>query len=260
MSNELPQKNPSFLKTDIGRIAYEYVTGDESYPTVVFLHGLHSDMYGTKIVEMIPHLKALNIPYLRLEYFGHGDSDGEFEFFTISKAVESAQSVIKHLGLKNIVCSGASTGGWVTLLLAKNLPEVKGILTIAAAPDFTEDLYWAPLPKEEQQDWQEKGVRIEDGFEEGQTFRIGFELIEDGRKNFLIRNDEIESIHTPARILHGMSDDVVPYETSQLIAERIGSADVQLHLIKEADHRFSDEMSLDTYKFHLLGLLNQLKA
>ncbi len=259
MSNEIPEKNPSFLKTDIGNIAYEYVKGDDAYPTIVFLHGLHSDMYGTKIVEMIPHLKAKNISYLRLEYFGHGDSEGDFEFFTISKAVHSAKEVIKHLGLKRILCSGASTGGWVTLLLAKDLPEVKGMVTVAAAPDFTEDLYWAPLPESEKQDWQEKGVRIEPGFEEGQTFRIGFDFVKDGRENFLIRNDEIENIYTPARILHGMSDDVVPFETSQAIAERIGSADCELHLVKEAYHRFSDERALEILSFHLLKMAEQLK-
>lgn len=260
MSNEIPEKNPSYLETPMGKIAYEYVAGDDSYPTVVFLHGLHSDMYGTKIVETIPHLEANNIPYLRLEYFGHGDSEGDFEFFTISKAVESAKSVIEHLGLTRIVCSGASTGGWVTLLLAKLMPEVKGIVTVAAAPDFTEDLYWAPLSDEAKEDWQKTGILIEPGFEEGQTFRIGFDLVEDGRKNFLIRNDEIEKIYTPARILHGMSDDVVPYETSQAIAERIGSTDCELHLVKEADHRFSDERAMEILTFHLLKLIEQLKV
>ena len=67
--------------------------------------------------------------------------------------------------------------------------------------------------------------------------------IDDAKENLLLTSPI--KLDCPVRILHGMNDDVVPYGVSINVAEQLTSKDVHIHLVKNADHRFSNDDNLD---------------
>ncbi|MEP1942955.1 MAG: alpha/beta hydrolase, partial [Sulfitobacter sp.] len=134
---------PSFLDTAQGRrIAYHLTAGEG--PCVVFLGGLKSDMEGTKAVHLEDWARATGRAFLRFDYSGHGESSGTFEEGCIGDWHADTLAAVDGLTEGAIVPVGSSMGGWQSLLLARARPErLAGLVTIAAAPDFTEDGWWA---------------------------------------------------------------------------------------------------------------------
>ncbi|MBI1364258.1 MAG: alpha/beta fold hydrolase [Proteobacteria bacterium] len=237
--------SPKMLQSETlrTRIAYDYVPGNSQKPVLMFLHGLHSGMESSKCIHGMALAARLGLGAVRFDYPCHGASDGEFVDFTIGQALQAAKDVVAHID-RPVVVVGSSTGAWVALLLAHALPDkVRGIVTVANACDFTERLYWDPLSDEEKQDWQTSGVRVEPA-DEGEIWQIGYTLVDEGRRHMLLEGDKLAAVTCPARLLHGMADDVVPWHFSTDVAEKLGGADVKVELVKDADHRFKREGDL----------------
>ena len=75
----------------------------------------------------------------------------------------------------------------------------------------------------------------------GYTYRLS--LFEDGKQHLVMRRSI--PLDCPVRLLHGMNDVSVPWQTSLTLAERLASRDVVLTLIKDGDHRLSRETDLE---------------
>ncbi|MBL8643222.1 MAG: alpha/beta hydrolase [Rhodospirillaceae bacterium] len=222
-------------------IAYDAVPG--AAPTIVFLHGLKSDRGGTKADALVAHCAAKGYGFVRFDMFGHGQSSGAFEDGTITRWVDDALAVIDRLTQGPLVLIGSSMGGWVGLKAAMARSErLAGFIGIAAAPDFTEDLMWAELSD------AQKDALMREGFIElpseydPEPYRINRALIEDGRKNLVLR-DAIP-IHCPVRLLHGQQDTSVPWQIALSLAETLEAPDVQTILVKDGDHRLSRPQDL----------------
>jgi pimeloyl-ACP methyl ester carboxylesterase len=126
------------------RIAYRRTEGRG--PGVVFLGGFRSDMTGTKAQFLEAWARARGQAYLRFDYTGHGASSGRFEDGAVGDWTRDAGDAVSRLTEGPQVLVGSSMGGWIALLLASRLPgRIAGIVTVAAAPDFTEDSIWAGL-------------------------------------------------------------------------------------------------------------------
>ncbi len=206
-------------------------------PTVVFLPGFASDMAGAKAEAVADWAAGCGQAMLRLDYSGHGESDGAFADGTVGSWAADALAVIDRLTEGPLLLVGSSMGGWVALLTALARPErVAGLVGIAAAPDFTEDLMWdAAMPAE-------RAALLADGYvdvpsEYGPPQRITRALIEDGRGNLLLRADI--PVRCPVRLLHGQRDPDVPWERALRLAERLEATDVRVTLLKDGDHRLS---------------------
>jgi pimeloyl-ACP methyl ester carboxylesterase len=143
-------------------------------------------------------------------------------------------------------------GGWLALLTALALPgRVAGLLGLAAAPDFTEDLMWEAMPPFERQRLMAEGViRVRSDYGELVLTRA---LIEEGREHLLLRGPI--ALSCPVRLIHGQQDASVPWETALKLAGRLESADVQVILVKDGDHRLSRRPDLDLMCRTLGGLL-----
>jgi pimeloyl-ACP methyl ester carboxylesterase len=242
MSNN---SSPIFLQSETlrMRIAYDVLPGKAGSPVLLALHGLHSDRASSKCEATMALAVQLGIGALRLDYPGHGQSSGQFEAFTIGQAVQAAAEVAQMTG-RPIIPVGSSTGAWVALLLALRLPQqVRGIVTVANACDFTERLFWEPLSAADKKAWEQTGLRTEPA-DEGETWRIGFDLIREGRDHLLLGTGKLARITCPVRLLHGMADDVVPWTFSTDVAAELGSNDVQVTLIKDGDHRLKREADI----------------
>ena len=218
------------------RIAYNQLDG--MGPGVVFLGGFRSDMQGTKAMFLEEWARVQGLPFLRFDYSGHGESAGSFEAGCIGEWLADAAVAIEALTQGPQVLVGSSMGGWISLLLARSLPErVAGLVTVAAAPDFTERGFWAGFSDLERAKLMREG-RILRPSDYGDAYVITRKLIEDGR-NHLLLEAPLE-LPFPVRMLQGTADTDVPVAwATDLIAHASGE-DMRLTLVKGADHRFSD--------------------
>ncbi|MBU2983208.1 alpha/beta hydrolase [Lentibacter algarum] len=229
------------LKTPVGReLAYHYSKG--SGPCVVFLGGLKSDMQGTKAVVLEDWAKAEGRAFLRFDYSGHGESSGRFEEGCIGDWHEDTLAVIDALTEGPLVVVGSSMGGWQALLLARARAErIAGLVTIAAAPDFTEDGYWASFTDAQKAALESIGhVELPSDYME--PYVITKRMIEDGREHLVLRSEL--PLPFPVRFLQGTDDSAVSVATAVRLLEHAEGPDMQLRLVKDADHRFSDERCL----------------
>ncbi len=230
-------QDPSFFMTPQGRrLAYHKTPG--SGPCIVFLGGLKSDMEGTKAVHLEAWAQASGRAFLRFDYSGHGQSSGTFEEGCIGDWAEDTFEILTALTEGPLVPVGSSMGGWQALLLAGRLgARIAGMVTIAAAPDFTEDGYWASFTQEQKTQLEQKGfVTIPSDYME--PYVISKHLIEDGRQNLVLRDPLV--LDFPVRCLQGTADTAVSTQTAVRLLEHAQSPDMQLLLVKDADHRFSD--------------------
>ncbi len=207
-------------------------------PTLVFLPGFRSDMTGSKALALRDWCAAEGRAMLRLDYSGHGASDGAFADGTIGAWADDACRVIAALTTGPLVLVGSSMGGWIALLAALAMPQrVAALVGIAAAPDFTEALIWAALPPPQRVLLLREGVLFLPS-QYGEPTPITRALIEDGRRHLLLTGGEIP-LECPVRLLHGQLDPDVPWETAPRLAAKLRGADVQVTLVKDAEHRLS---------------------
>jgi len=224
------------LKTANGReLAYEKSAGKG--PGVVFLGGFMSDMQGTKALALEAWARAQGRAFLRFDYSGHGDSSGDFTDGCIGDWAADARAVIEALCEGPQVLVGSSMGGWIGALLAREIPDrIAGFVTIAAAPDFTEDSMWAGFSPAQRAEMQQNG-RIKLPSEYDAPYTITRRLIEDGRDHLVLRTPL--KMPFAVRLLQGDADRDVDMAVALKLLDHIDGEDVRLTIVKGADHRFS---------------------
>lgn len=229
----------SYIDGPRGRLAYAFTQG--TGPCVVFLSGYRSDMEGTKAVHLEAWAKALGRAFLRLDYSGHGVSGGVFEEGCIGDWAEDAEIIIRHAVTGPLVLVGSSMGGWISCVLTKRLDNIVGFVGIAAAPDFSEDSFWAGFDEEQRRQVMVEGqVLVPSDYDE--PYAVTKRLIEDGRDQLVLRSPLPMS--WPVRLMQGTEDEAVTREVALRLLDHIEGEDVRLTLVKGADHRFSDEACL----------------
>ena len=231
-------------------IAYYKLEGQS--PGVIFMGGFMSDMEGSKAIALEESCRKHGLGYVRFDYLGHGSSSGNFTDGTISIWAEDALAVLDNLTEGPQIIVGSSMGGWIMMLTAISRPKrVVGLVGIAAAPDFTEDLLPNQLTKNQMAEIQEAGfIIIPSEYENPYT--ITKQLLEDGKQHLLLRKEI--PIDCPVRLLHGLQDASVPWETALKIQKLLRSHDVEVTFIKNGDHRLSKDQDLERLKHLLLAL------
>ena len=229
----LPETLP---RSDGHTVAFHRLPG--AAPGIVFLAGLRSDMTGTKALYLDEYCRRRGRAYVRFDYFGHGRSSGDFAEGTVGRWALDAIAVLDQVTQGPQILVGSSLGGWIMLLAALARRErVQGLVGIAAAPDATEDLLWPRLDMAQRHELLTTGsVTLPSEYDPaGYPYRLT--LIEDGRRHLVMRAPI--PVDCPVRLLHGLADDSVPWETSLRLAERLTSRDVAVTLVKGGDHRLS---------------------
>ena len=233
---------PSYLiRPDGARIAYCKTPGRG--PGVVFLGGYASDMTGTKALALERFARARGRAFLRLDYRGHGQSSGDFADGTIGLWLSDAIAAIEAAADGPQILVGSSMGGWLMLLVAKRRPElVAGLVGIAAAPDFAEDIERMGFAPEELAVLRRDGVLRRPSPYGPEPTVYTMAMVEEARSHLVLR--EPLPLRVPLRLLHGMADPDVPWRAATRIAEHAGGGDVRVHLLKDGDHRLSTPRDL----------------
>ena len=218
------------------RIAFERQAGQG--PGVVFLGGFKSDMRGSKAEHLAQWAARTGRAFLRFDYSGHGESSGDFEDGSIGDWAADAMAAISTLTDGPQVLVGSSMGGWISLLVARAMPErVAGLVGIAAAPDFTEDGYWAAATPAQREALLRDGRWELPSEYSDAPYVITRHLIEDGRNHLVLRSPL--ALPFPVRLLQGTADPDVPMDWALRLLDHAQSPDLHLTLVKGADHRFS---------------------
>ena len=224
--------------SDGRRIAYRFTPGKG--PALVFLSGYMSDMAGGKACAVFDWALEHGHACLLLDYSGCGMSSGEFAEGTLSRWREEVLALVTVHCPGPVVLIGSSMGGWLMLLCALALPpeRVTGLIGIAPAPDFTA---WG-YSDEQQAELLAGELVLEENAYGPQPTPTFPTFWADGQANLLL--DSEIALHCPVRLLHGQADPDVPWEISLRLAKALRSADVQVALIKDGDHRLSRDADI----------------
>ncbi len=220
----------------------------EKCPLVIVIHGFTGHMEERHITAVAKTLNEIGYATLRVDMYGHGNSDGKFENHTLYKWLTNALTVIDYArGLDfvtDLYLCGHSQGG-MTVMLAGAMKHdvISGLIPLSPAwmipeaarngtllgQDFDPDHIPDVLPA-----WGDRGlggnyVRV------AQTIHV---------------EDEIARYEGPVYIVHGDADDVVPYSYAEKAKELYKNATlVPIHGDDHCFTRHLDQMSDAIRKF-----------
>lgn len=225
-------------------------------PGIIFLNGFMSDMQGTKATTFEVHCQKKGYAYLRFDYFGHGQSTGDFKKGTIGRWLDDVLAVIDQLTMGPQILVGSSMGGWLMLLAALKRPDrIKGLVGIATGADFTEDYILKQATPEMHAAWESQGYfthRVGDDFD----YIVTKDLIAEGKNHLLLRKPI--PYHGVVHLVHGMQDHDVPYENSLKIATLLETKEVNMTFVKKGGHRLSEPHELQLIIDAIEGVRRQV--
>ncbi len=220
----------------------EYIRPDNSKTqrfTLVYAHGFCSDPYGRKPEEIKKWCIAHQQGFFRFEFAGHGVDKARFEEISLNVCKNQMFEVIKDIVDGPVVVVGSSFGGWLALLSCITFKDkVLGMVGLAAAPDFLKT-YFENCFNEKHRSIMNKYGKIEfqvDDFK----YVITKDMLESGHGNLLLDKETIP-FSGKVRLIQGMKDASLDWRTAYVIAQKLESTDVEIHLIKNANHHLGHD-------------------
>jgi pimeloyl-ACP methyl ester carboxylesterase len=213
-------------------------------PALLWLGGFKSNMKGIKAEALDRWAQDAGRGIVRFDYSGHGESRGDFAAGTIGRWLEESLAVFDAFCRGPQVVVGSSMGGWLALLLTQEvarrrepLASIAGLVLVAPAVDFTEELMWKRFSPEAKREIEQAGAWARPSAYSPEPYLITRGLIEDGRRHLLL--DGMIETGCPVRILQGVQDPDVPWQHAIELTARFAQDDVVLTLVKDGDHRLS---------------------
>ena len=201
-----------------------------------------SDMMGSKATYLEEWAERNHYGFLRFDYSGHGQSSGSFQKCTISDWVQDAYEMITEKTKGPIILIGSSMGGWISFIIYQKLRDrVAGLVTIAAAPDFTEDYFWSNFSDMQKSELLSSGrIFLPSDYDE--PYAITLKLIEDVSEAIIFKKSC--TVQCPIRIIQGTEDNSVEIQTATKLLDHINCENMRLTLVANADHSFSSPSCL----------------
>jgi pimeloyl-ACP methyl ester carboxylesterase len=239
------------------RIAVRLRAGEA--PGLFWLGGFNSNMRGIKAEALDAWAAGRHRAIVRFDYSGHGESGGAFTEGTIGRWLEESLAVFDACCRGPQILVGSSMGGWIALLLSRELARrcrggsesrpypdnasLSGLVLIAPAVDFTEELMWNRMTPDVRRAIEEKGAWERPSAYSDGPYLITRGLIEEARSHLLL-GSMIEA-GCPVRILQGVQDPDVPWQHAVELTSRFARDDVVLTLVKDGDHRLSRPQDIE---------------
>lgn len=258
--------SPQFLTVGSGvaerRIACLVEPGaGDGRPGVVWFPGFKSEMTSTKASVLSEWATLRGVACTRFDYSGHGQSGGDFQEGTVGRWLEEAAAVFARLTAGPQVLVGSSMGGYIALLLLRQLKQmqqaarVRALVLIAPAWDMTDRLMWNRFPESVRKSIQSDGVYLRPSQYGDEPYAITRSLIEEGRHH-LIGTAPFDP-GCPVHVLHGLQDLDVPWEhTLDLVAHLSGDW-TTVSAVPDGDHRLSRPEDLERMTIILDRIVGQ---
>ncbi|XP_048471443.1 palmitoyl-protein thioesterase ABHD10, mitochondrial-like isoform X2 [Rhincodon typus] len=237
------------------RLAYHRILARN--PGVVFLPGFKSNMNAVKALALEDFCRSAGHSFIRFDYMGSGSSEGNFEDCTLGDWKNDVLTVLHTLTTGPQVLVGSSMGGWLMLLAALAKPEnVAGLVGIATAADHFVTVF-NQLPSEAREDAVRTGkYNMPSKYSASGFYSMKYNFIKESEQHSLLQNRI--NISCPVRLMHGMKDEVVPWQVSIKVAEQLISDDVDIILRKNGDHRLSQDEDIKLLVTVVADLLQKL--
>ncbi|MDI7773848.1 alpha/beta hydrolase [Asticcacaulis sp. EMRT-3] len=238
---DLLNQEPQWLDAPNGdRIAYRRLKGDG--PLLLWLGGFLSDMRGSKIAYLSEQCRREGRAFLCFDYYAHGETGGDFAAASVGRWRDNMLAVVDALTEGPVTAIGSSMGAHMLCLLMQARPgKVKAAGFVAPAPDFATKLMLAGLNPEDRRQYEVSGAHSLPGYDRPVALSQAF--FADAAQHEVL-NASI-AFDGPVRILHGMKDDVVPWQHGVRLLDSLTTPDVRLELIKDGDHRLSRTNDLE---------------
>jgi len=219
-----------------------------SAPGVVMCHGLTGERMESSFlfVGLSRRLEAAGIASLRFDFYGSGESDGEFHEMTVTGERADASAAIDffraldEIDAARVGLLGLSLGGYVTACVSGSRADIKAAALWSAAGN-TRDRWMARFSEAQR-------ARLQgEGWVDVSGLRLSREFFDDLALNKPY--DLIARYRGPVLVVHGTKDETVPLAEAQqyvkvLKARRAGkSSQLPAHkkvFIEGAGHVFAN--------------------
>ncbi|KAF5923943.1 palmitoyl-protein thioesterase ABHD10, mitochondrial [Diceros bicornis minor] len=248
----------SFLsRPDLPNLAYKRLKGKS--PGIIFIPGYISNMNGTKALAIEDFCKSLGHAYIRFDYSGVGNSDGNFQECTVGRWRKDVLSIIDDVAVGPQILVGSSLGGWLMLHAAIARPQkVVALIGVATAVDSLVTQF-NQLPVEVKKEIEMKGVwSMPSKYSEEGVYHVQYSFIKEAEHHCLLHSPI--PVNCPIRLLHGMRDDLIPWHTSVQVADRVISTDVDVILRKHSDHRMKEKADIQLLVYTIDDLIDKLST
>ena len=220
---------------------------DGKCPLVIVIHGFTGHMEERHIVAVSRTLNEIGYATLRVDMYGHGSSDGQFENHTLYKWLSNALTVIDYAAkldfVTDLYLTGHSQGGLATVLAGGMNPDrLKAIIPLSPATIIKEGAL-----KGDMLGAQFDPLNIPDTveFPDGKLLDSAY-----FRTAQLLPIDEAAArFKGPVLIVHGDADEAVPYRCAVELQKKYENA--KLVTIPGDDH---------CYDYHLDQVLEAVTS
>lgn len=212
-------------------------------PTLLFCGGFHSSMQGVKAHWLDGYCEQRGLGYVRFDYRGHGQSDGAVDALHLHHWLADLEQVLDTI-TGEILLVGSSMGAWLALqALVRSGIHCRGLLTLAAAPDFTDGILARLDPHDRQRLTRQQTVWLSNRYDDSR-WPVTQALLSSGRALSVLDSDLLARVRCPVRLVHAIDDADVPWQQSLAVLEQLTHCDARLQLLRVGDHRLSDAHSL----------------
>ena len=208
-------------------------TGDRA---VILCHGFLSNKNSRTNLRLTELLVPQGISTLRFDWFGMGDSGGDFSRISVATCcdqLERAIDLMRDRGYSELGIVGSSFGGLLAILVGQGYPELRAIGLKCPVPDFPEalDLEFGRAGIEE---WRRTNY-IPDVTGGTVPVALDFAFYESCRA--FDAYAAARHVQAPVLIVHGEQDELVPFHQIRQLEDAL-PGDKELVLLPGADHQF----------------------
>lgn len=205
------------------------------YPAAIILHDFRENKDREFLFDIASFLSSWRICALRFDFLGHGESEGNFEFMTLSDMIEDVKAgidfmeTVEQVDSENIALIGHGLGGIIAAIYAAADERVKALVLVAVRShimDFLKSYY----SENEISEW--KNIGVHHAFDH--KLRKGF--LEDLENHDIL--ERMSKVKCPVFIISGTNDKRTPFENSRELYMSCNSMK-NMDLVEGADHNFT---------------------
>ena len=208
----------------------------KNVPCVIMCHGYFGDKLGNTsrmFVKTARYFSKNDIASLRFDFFGCGDSEGNFEELIVTKQIENLGAAIDFVGTidginKNkIGVLGWSRGSAICILRASKDKRIKSVVSWAGEADFREQ--W---PKQYIIEAKKRGYFYSKWY----NMKIPYKAYVNELKYSILKS--LKKMYASFLVIHGSLDENVTLSQGEALYNNANKSK-KIVVLKGADHSFT---------------------